>query len=34
MASFFGVILLVSLIGISIWIVMAAVGKKWSSWQE
>jgi NitT/TauT family transport system permease protein len=34
MASFFGVILLVSLIGISLWIVMAAVGKKWSSWQE
>jgi NitT/TauT family transport system permease protein len=34
MASFFGVIMLVSLIGISIWIVMAAVGKKWSSWQE
>ena len=34
MASFFGVILLVSIIGISIWIVMAAVGKKWSSWQE
>ncbi len=34
MASFFGVILLVSLIGISIWIVMAAVGKKWASWQE
>ena len=34
MASFFAVILLVSLIGISIWIIMAAVGKKWSSWQE
>jgi len=34
MASFFGVILLVSLIGISIWIIMAAVGKKWASWQE
>jgi NitT/TauT family transport system permease protein len=34
MSSFFAVILLVSLIGISIWIVMAAVGKKWSSWQE
>jgi len=28
------VILLVSLIGISIWIIMAAVGKKWASWQE
>jgi hypothetical protein len=24
----------VSLIGISIWIIMAAVGKKWASWQE
>ena len=34
MASFFAVILLVSFIGISIWIIMAAVGKKWSSWQE
>jgi len=34
MASFFGVIFLVSIIGISIWIIMAAVGKKWASWQE
>ena len=34
MASFFAVILLVSLIGISIWIIMATVGKKWASWQE
>jgi len=34
MASFFAVILLVSFIGISIWIIMAAVGKKWASWQE
>ncbi|MBE3064038.1 MAG: ABC transporter permease subunit [Spirochaetes bacterium] len=34
MASFFAIILLVSLIGISIWIIMAAVGKKWSSWQK
>ena len=34
MANFFAVILLVSAIGISIWIVMAAVGKKWASWQE
>ncbi len=34
MDSFFAVILLVSLIGISIWIVMAAIGKKWASWQE
>ena len=34
MASFFAVILLVSLIGISIWIIMAAVGKKGASCQE
>jgi NitT/TauT family transport system permease protein len=34
MGAFFGVILLVSLIGISIWLIMAAVGKKWASWQE
>jgi NitT/TauT family transport system permease protein len=34
MANFFAVILLVSAIGISIWIIMAAVGKKWASWQE
>jgi len=34
MASFFAVILLVSLIGISIWVIMAAIGKKWASWQE
>jgi NitT/TauT family transport system permease protein len=33
-ANFFAVILLVSAIGISIWIIMAAVGKKWASWQE
>lgn len=34
MANFFAVILLISAIGISIWIVVAAVGKKWASWQE
>ena len=34
MANFFAVILLVSAIGISISIVMAAVGKKCASWQE
>ena len=34
MANFFAVIVLVSSIGISIWIIMAAVGKKWASWQE
>jgi NitT/TauT family transport system permease protein len=34
MANFFAVILLVSVIGISIWIIMAAVGKRWASWEE
>jgi len=34
MANFFAVILLISAIGISIWIAVAAVGKKWASWQE
>lgn len=34
MANFFAVIFLISAIGISIWIVVAAVGKKWASWQE
>jgi NitT/TauT family transport system permease protein len=34
MANFFAVILLVSAIGISIWIIMAAVGKRWASWEE
>ncbi len=34
MANFFAVILLVSLIGISIWIIMAAVGRRWASWEE
>jgi NitT/TauT family transport system permease protein len=34
MSNFFGVILLVSLIGISIWIIMAAVGRRWASWEE
>ena len=34
MANFFAVIFLVSLIGISIWIIMANVGKKWASWSE
>jgi NitT/TauT family transport system permease protein len=34
MANFFAVILLVSAIGISIWIIIAAVGKKWASWEE
>ncbi len=34
MANFFAVILLVSVIGISIWIIMAAVGRRWASWEE
>jgi NitT/TauT family transport system permease protein len=34
MAHFFAVIILVSIIGISIWLIMAYVGKKTASWQE
>jgi len=34
MANFFAVIILVSIIGISIWLIMAYVGKKTASWQE
>ncbi len=34
MPNFFAVILMVSAIGISIWIIMANVGKKWASWSE
>ena len=34
MANFFAVILMVSMIGISIWIIMANVGRKWASWSE
>ncbi len=34
MGNFFATILLVSIIGISIWIIMANVGRKWSSWSE
>jgi NitT/TauT family transport system permease protein len=34
MANFFAVIIMVSAIGISIWIIFSAVGKKWASWQE
>ena len=34
MANFFAVIILVSIIGISIWLIMAWVGKKTASWQE
>jgi len=34
MANFFAVILLVSMIGISIWIIVANVGRKWASWSE
>lgn len=34
MANFFAVVILISIIGISIWIVMANVGRKWASWSE
>ncbi len=34
MAHFFSIIILVSTIGISIWIIFSRVGKKWASWQE
>jgi len=34
MANFFAVIILVSTIGISIWILFSKIGKKWASWQE
>jgi NitT/TauT family transport system permease protein len=33
-ANFFAVILLVSVIGISIWIIVTSIGKKWASWKE
>ncbi len=34
MAHFFAIIIMVSAIGISIWIIFANIGKKWASWQE
>ncbi|MGQ9615989.1 MAG: ABC transporter permease [Spirochaetota bacterium] len=34
MSHFFSIIILVSVIGISIWILFSRVGKKWASWQE
>ncbi|MBA7658917.1 hypothetical protein ES703_66879 [subsurface metagenome] len=34
MAHFFAVVIMVSAIGISIWIIFANIGKKWASWQE
>ncbi len=34
MAHFFAIIIMVSSIGISIWILFANIGKKWASWQE
>jgi len=34
MANFFAVIILVSSIGISIWLIFSFIGKKWASWQE
>jgi NitT/TauT family transport system permease protein len=34
MANFFAIVIMVSTIGISIWILFANIGKKWASWQE
>jgi NitT/TauT family transport system permease protein len=34
MAHFFAIIILVAVIGISIWILFSRVGKKWASWTE
>ena len=34
MAHFFAIIILVAVIGISIWIIFSRVGKKWASWTE
>ncbi|MGM0365846.1 MAG: ABC transporter permease [Actinomycetota bacterium] len=34
MDSFFACVMLVSMIGISIWLIIAGVGKKWASWKE
>ena len=34
MAHFFAIIIMISSIGISIWILFANIGKKWASWQE
>jgi NitT/TauT family transport system permease protein len=33
MAHFFAIIILVAIIGISIWIIFSRIGKKWASWQ-
>jgi NitT/TauT family transport system permease protein len=34
MAHFFAIIIMVAVIGISIWIIFSRIGKKWASWQE
>ena len=34
MANFFAVVILISAIGITIWIIFSSIGKKWTSWQE
>jgi NitT/TauT family transport system permease protein len=34
MAHFFSIIIMISAIGISIWIIFSRIGKKWASWQE
>ena len=34
MSTFFAVVLMVSVIGISLWLIIAKIGSKWASWQE
>jgi NitT/TauT family transport system permease protein len=34
MSHFFAMIILIAVIGISIWIIFSRVGKKWASWEE
>ncbi len=34
MAEFFAVIILIAIVGISIWILISLIGKKWASWKE
>jgi NitT/TauT family transport system permease protein len=34
MSTFFAVVLMVSVIGISLWLAIAKIGSKWASWQE
>jgi len=34
MANFFAVVLIVAVIGISMWLAVTAIGKRWASWKE